>query len=163
MWVSWSDTLSGCLASGNRRKSSRLQLLTANHKLLKILLTNCVPKSLSKKTWSGGEALLISLLASVEHGARGVTRVRIRPRREHTGPVCSGNPSIKARSGQSRLPGTAADPMLRPSEDIIVQTSSSAISDSLIIFRSQTRTWILFLLTPTPNPLGVSHPLTSLP
>lgn len=121
MWVSWSDTLSGCLASGNRRKSSRLQLLTANHKLLKILLTNCAPKSLSKKTWSGGEALLVSLHASVAHGARGVTCVVIRYRREHTDPACLGNPSVK---GEKQAWGLAG--RLRP-EDVIVQTSSTAL------------------------------------
>lgn len=55
----------GCLESGNRRKSTRLQLLIANHELLEILLNNYVPKSLSEKAWTGDEALFIMLLASV--------------------------------------------------------------------------------------------------
>ena len=117
MWVSWSDTLSGCLASGNRRKSSRLQLLTANHKLLKILLLIVYQRAWVKKRG----VVLISLLASVAHNARGVPCVVIRARREHTGPAYLGNPSTK---GEKQAWGLAG--RLRP-EDIMVQTSSSAL------------------------------------
>lgn len=151
MWVSWSDALSGWLSSGNRRRVPRLQLLTANHKLIKILLTNCAPKSLSKKTWSGGEALLVSLHASVAHGARGVTCVVIRYRRTH-GSCVFGKPQREGWEAVMRACwGDCAQ------RDVIVQTSSTALILWLFPVYKPGHGFFSFWLTPTPI-LLVSSP-----